>query len=193
MELPRAGIALVWILRVLWMSLNAEPFLSRHSDALQKKGFYQHLTFSSQPSDPDLPVCLHISVFKCTHLGNDQIRLRVVAVHHTWTTYHRTRIWLLLSYTREQHSVCIPATTIFICFSLIRAHTIATTYQAKPQQGDARHCSCLISCISVVQRTVLWRIPELNMLCPPHTLASLTKAEGLQQFDKYSMWEATAQ
>lgn len=77
----------------------------------------------------------HISVFKCTHLGNDQIRLRVVAVHHTWIVYHRTCVWLFLSYTKEQHSMCIPATTIFICFSLMRTHTIATIYQAKSQQG----------------------------------------------------------
>lgn len=150
MELPRADIALAWILRTLWTSPNAEPFLSRHSDVLQKKGFYWHLTFPSQSSNPDLPVCLHISVFKCTHLENDQIRLRVVAAHHTRTTYHRTCIWLLLSYTKERHPMCIPATAIFICFSFTRAYTIATTYRAKSQQ-NLRQCSCLISSVFLLR------------------------------------------
>lgn len=104
----------------------------------------------------------HISVFKCTHLENDQIQLRVVAVQlqwlaaifiimlciiiiHTWIIYHRTYIWLFLSYTKEQHSTCIPATTIFICFSLMRVHTIATTYQAKSQQGFQWHQALFLS------------------------------------------------
>lgn len=77
----------------------------------------------------------HTSVFKCTLLENDQIRLRVVAVHHRWIVYQRTYIWLFLNCTKKQNSTYIPVTTIFICFSLMRAHTIATTYQAKSQQG----------------------------------------------------------
>lgn len=142
----------------LWWSLNVETFLTSHSDVLQK-GFYWYFTFPSQANDPDLSqyVChfkaytftkllWRVSVFKCTHLENDQITLGFVAVHHAW----------IVSYRNGSDFFQAIAGNTIPCVSLYNhdhfffhegGHTPQlqpTTWKLSRAFSDTRHCSCLV-------------------------------------------------
>lgn len=163
----------------LWWSRNVVTFLSSHRDVLQK-GFHWYLTFPSQANDPDLSsyVCCfkaynfikwlqHVSVFKCTHLENDQIRLGVVAVHQAWIVYCRDVSDFLQA---------IPGNTIS-CASLYNHHHFffhewGHTPQLQPTMwnlsrafSDTRHCSCLVSCTVAAQNS---SATSLSWACSVH-------------------------
>lgn len=123
-----------------------------------------------------------VSVFKCTHLENDQIRLSVVAVHHAWIVY-----WGDVS----EFFQAIPGNTI-PCVSPLYNHynfffhewghtpqLQPTTWNLSRAFSDTRHCSCLVSCTVAVQYS---SATSMSWACSVHHMLWLLpmQAERLQ-------------
>lgn len=94
-----------------------------------------------------------VSVLKCTHLENDQIRLGVVAVHHAWIVYCRDVSDFFQAIPGNTIPCVSPLYNHHNSFFHERGHTTQlqpTTWNLSRAFSDTRHCSCLVSCTVVV-------------------------------------------
>lgn len=185
-----ADIILPLILIALWWSLNTTPFLNRHSDILQTKGFHWHRTLGHAEIQIVNGCC-----FKAYNSTKWLCHL-VVAVYNTWIISHRTYTCLFLSCMKEKHSMYISITTIIICFSLIRLCTTATTKQANSQHNFEWSQELLLT-DQLYFCCATWG--TLPYSCCAHSMLSLLpmQTEWLQHYYKPlyrdMMWKVTVQ